>query len=218
MRIFLLLALTFLWIQPAFAQSGYVPPREAPIDPPRSDNAQDDLNELLGKKRDTRQPETLADYTYLHYRQCLDTEHPILNGRDLERMCSCTAGNFRDSMTLENIREIENETREGVLQKNRLMYFVYGPCVKPTLNTMLINQCINNKKNELLMKHHSITCTCIAQYVSERIGDHIVPQLIEHSLSFPNRNFEPLAYLINTDIFDKNLRHYSNFCIRNIEK
>jgi len=217
MRIFYLFFGSFFLITPAFAQGAYVPPRNAPNIGPTPSTPQGELDELLDGKKVIRQPETIADYTYLHYKQCLATEHPILAGKDLQRMCSCTAANFSKTMSVADIREIEAGSAEGVFQRNRLLYFVYAPCVPPIIAKMVTSQCMSNKKNAYMMKNQGGMCACLGDRMETKF-EEIVPAYIQDSMLFPSSPPNPLDLLVHERTFETQLRHFTNTCLFKYER
>ncbi|MFK7839120.1 MAG: hypothetical protein AB8B83_02220 [Bdellovibrionales bacterium] len=195
-----------------YAQNTYTPPTEIPdIDLPRAVSPQDELDELLDGGKIIRTPQTLKEYTYLHYKQCLETEHPVLTSKDLKKMCSCTSQNFSKSMSVENIKEIEKGSAEGVFQQNRLLYFVYAPCVEPVLKNVLLLQCMQDKKAAMLMKNHPTYCICFSDEISRVFGEY-APKAIKSYIVQPDGRFDPLNLLINDYYFENELKHKTYVC------
>ena len=207
MRFFLIVCLFLAFAQPVSAQTNATSPS----------TSKSQIDELLGNKKEQIVPTTIEGYAFLHYQQCMRTQHPILSGDDLMRMCTCTSTQLSNAMTFEQIKDIEAGGAEGIFQHNRMMLFVYAPCVKPTIRTMLLQQCMGDRKNAYLMKNQGKTCVCIADYVANKM-DEIAPIYIQNSMRKPAQTPAPLDLLVHEDSFNLRLRHYTGVCFDMYEK
>ena len=203
MRIFLFILFTLMIVPPVAAQNAPA----APV------TAQDQVDALLGKKKPDTTPRTLQQYAQQHYQQCLKTQHPILSGKDLQRMCQCVRNTYNEAMTFENAQAIAQKTDAGQYEHYRMMMFVHAPCVGPTLKKMLQRECYGNNKNKYLMKNINATCGCV---VERTLRDLVpaVPQYIQGEVIRKRLYSEPLSVVVNEAEFNRTLGFHTRACIR----
>ncbi|MEZ5919023.1 MAG: hypothetical protein R3D66_03620 [Alphaproteobacteria bacterium] len=51
-------------------------------------------------------------------------------GQHLQMMCACTSSKIPDVMTIQQMQALQTDTEEGQFQRNRMMMFVYAPCIE----------------------------------------------------------------------------------------
>ena len=200
-------------MQPAFAQTIYLQPNKTQKEAPKAD---EQIDELLGKKAPQQAPQTLGEYARAYHQNCLATDHPILAGKDLEDLCGCTANNFLDVMTLEQVLEMQQSTSEGLFQRNRMLLFVYAPCIEYPTRTMILKECMGQTRNKFFMKNQSATCSCLANGVAEDLKE-LAPKYIENALRRNEKTLDPLGLLMNSDHFDERMRYHTRRCLADHE-
>lgn len=207
MRYFLLFTFSLFLCFPTFAQNAVNTTKP---------EARTEIEELLGTAKPKKEPQSIQDFANLHYLNCTQTQHPILAGEDLERACACTKDKFRENMDLNQIREMQNNTKEGQYQQSRMLLFVYAPCIKFPLQMMLSIQCMNNTKNKYLMKNQPNTCGCIATRVSKAATD-LIPQYIETAIKLRIDLSRPFDILVRPVHIDSYLSSHTSQCLREFE-
>jgi len=144
--------------------------------------------------------------------KCLQTEHPILQGENLEAMCGCASDNFTEAIDLKAAQNMYQQTADGRFDHYRMMMFAYAPCVKEVVQRTVLEDCANNKKNRYLMKNLRATCSCIATRVSDAMN-RLAPKLIEGDIAHKRYFRNPVDVLIKPDAFNRYLRHASPQCV-----
>ena len=207
MRFFLFVCLSLAFVQTVFVwNESYAQTRAQPRAPT------DQIDEMLGNREAPRKPQTIAEYTRLHYEQCMQTEHPYLAGADLRNMCICSTDLFPKNMTLEQIQAMEDGGVEGAFQRDRMMLFIYTPCIKPVVKKMMLSQCMSNKKSEFLMKNQSVTCSCIADRLSDKMAE-LAPGYIQTASRYPREGKGPFDIVMHPDTFEKQMSHKTRVCV-----
>ena len=211
MRIFLFICLSFLLIQPAFAQ-GLMTPQEA------TPNAEEEIEELLGKKQkeELSPPKSLNEFAFRYKQRCVKTVHPIIADKYLDLFCSCASNNILNEMTFEEMQQAQYKSAEGSFQRQRMLMFVYAPCIEKPLNTMILNDCVNNVRSKHLMKNIYGTCGCLADEVAREI-QAVTPQYIRGAIRRREDVLNPLDLLVNTDDFERKMRHKTKVCLSRFE-
>lgn len=203
-------------VQPAPAQT-IVPQQQAapvqqahPSPPPVS--AQDELNSILNNDK----PKTFnnpTDYANAYYGNCVKQEHPILKGEDLKLLCGCTSVKFAENMTPEQVRAMREDSAAGQQQRNRLLIFVYAPCMQTPIRALILDECMKSTPNKFMMKDQPATCKCLADGVSADLQKE-APRMIEESIRTNPQAIDPLATLLNSRAFENRQKYHSKVCIQ----
>lgn len=210
MRLFFLILMSFVITLPVFAQQL--------IEPETSPNAEEEIEKLLGKQKQKKQaPQTLDNYVYEYTQRCLKAQHPIFAGKDLENFCFCAQKNIPTAMTLEHIKDAQYKTSEGYFQRNRMLMFVYAPCIEAPLKKMVLNSCLNNVRSKHLMKNMYATCGCIADDVSKHLQG-LTTQYIQGAVERKKDTLNPLDLLLVPDHFERTMSHKTKVCFSRHER
>ncbi len=174
---------------------------------------QQELEEMLGQKPPQAPPQNVEEYANRYYKNCLAQQNDVLNGENLELLCACTAAKFTENMTMEQISAIDSGSQEGLYQRNRILMFVYAPCIEFPTRALIMNQCLNDTKNQYTMKNQLKTCTCLAEGVAGDLKEQ-APEVIKNALALNPKDLDPLSLLMNSSAFETRFRNNSLRCLQ----
>lgn len=190
-------------------------PSQAPAPARRSSQpTQEELEQLLGQRSaPTAPPQNVQEYANRYYKNCLAQQNDVLKGENLELLCACTAAKFTENMTMEQINAIDSGSQEGIYQRNRILMFVYAPCIEYPTRALILDQCLNDTKNQYTMKNQGKTCTCLADGVAGDLKEQ-APEVIKNALALNPKDLDPLALLMNSSAFESRFRSHSLRCLQ----
>ena len=217
MKFFLCFFFAISFALPAAAQNVYIQKNKPQQTAPDDEDAQRQLQELLQEEEQKQQAQkSVQDYANDYYQNCLKQEHPVLKGEDLQLLCGCTSAKFAENMTLKQIQVMNTDTKEGLYQRNRMMMFVYAPCIEFPTHALLLHQCMNDTKVRYTMKHPAKTCECLASGVAQDMKER-APDVIKNALALNPKDLDPLALLMNSNAFESRSRYHTQACIQKYE-
>ncbi len=158
----------------------------------------------------------VTNYARKYYSNCVQAKHPILEGADLQLLCSCTAAKFTEVMSASEIEEMQQPTSEGQHQRNRMLMFVYAPCIEFPTRAMIMNECMSKTQNQYMMKNQVQTCECLADGVAKDMAE-LAPQYIEQAIRKNPKDLDPLALLLNSDAYEKRSIYHTRVCLSKYE-
>jgi len=192
----------------AFAQDIFLKPNKS---------QEEVIDKLLQDEVKPEALKTANDYANQYFQNCLQTDHPYLKGKDLELLCGCTSAKFSEVMTPQNVQAMQHNTPEGQHQRNRVLMFVYAPCIEYPTRAMILSECLSKPQTQHLMKNPSSTCKCLADGVAEDMAE-LAPQYIESSIRRNPENLDPLGLLMNSEAFEKRSIYHSRLCLSKHER
>lgn len=143
------------------------------------------------------------------YKNCIAQEHPILKGEMLELFCGCTSAKMTETMTPEQVAIMNTDSKEGQYQRNRMLMFVYTPCIAYPTEALVTQQCLSQKDK---MKRPLKTCPCVGKGMGEYMTLH-APKVIERALRRNAKDLDPLRMLLESRSFDDQAQYYMSQCI-----
>lgn len=155
---------------------------------------------------------TIEDFANRYYQNCAAQQHPILQGESKELLCGCTAAQLPKAMTVDQVREMQEDTPEGQFQRNRMMMFVYAPCIEHPTRALVLDQCMNDIKVRSAMKNFKTVCGCLADKMASYMKER-APTAIETSIRQNQTDTDPLRTLLESPAFDEMSRAKMSECI-----
>lgn len=218
MRLLLCLLIALHITFPAFADSIYVRKNKEQPTAQNQYEAERELDQLLKQeeRKQARTPQTMEGYANDYYKNCLAQKHPVLQGDDLKLLCGCTSAKFSENMTLEQVQAMQTDSKEGLYQRNRMMMFVYAPCIEFPTRALVMHQCINDTKVRYTMKNPSKTCVCLADGVAKDMKER-APEVIKNALVLNPKDLDPLALLLNSSAYENRTIYHTKACIQKYE-
>lgn len=178
------------------------PSAEAPAAPPQPAIPELEDKTSEEKSDDEIRPEaTIEDFAGRYYQNCMAQDHPLLQGENLELLCGCTAAQLSKVMTVEQVRQMQEDTADGQYQRNRMMMFVYAPCIEHPTRALVLDQCMNDPKVRGAMKNFKTVCNCLADGMAAFMKER-APGVIESAIKYNEKDIDPLRRLLESKAFD----------------
>lgn len=157
-------------------------------------------------------PADINAFANAYYQNCTKKEHPIIKGEDLQMLCACTAAKIPDVMNVEQMEALQTNTSEGQYQRNRMLMFVYTPCIEYPVVALVKDSCMNNPKIKTNMSEYKKVCSCLADHMAEFVSTQ-APKTIEAALKRDPRDIDPLALLVNGEAFERQSAIHMKECL-----
>lgn len=218
--VFLIVCLMSLFsaAQPGLAADLYVKPQARSAPPSSAQSSQDELKAFLDQKNAPDQgqrsaPRDINEFANAYYNNCLKKQHPLLDADSQEDLCACTAANIPQTMSVENMKAMQNADDEGRLQRSRMLMFVYTPCIEYPTRSLILNQCLNNPDVAGKIKNYQQICSCLGDGMAEFMRDE-APRFIENEIRKNPDSVDPLGYMMRTPLYQNRSEYYLRQCIR----
>ena len=158
------------------------------------------------------EPEDINAFANRYFANCMNQGHPILNGENLETMCACTAAQIPGNMTVAQMQAMQTDTEEGQLQRNRMLMFVYTPCIEYPTKALVENQCLNNPQVKESMKYYPAVCDCLSDGMAEFMRENAA-EYIQASIQRNKQDTDPLRTLMESKVFTEKSQYYMRTCV-----
>jgi hypothetical protein len=172
---------------------------------------------ILDNKQDddvVAEAQTPEEFANGFFRDCIRQDHPILRGGHLEMFCGCTSAKITETMTLKEMKATKRDSEHGQFQRNRMLMFVYAPCLAYPVREMTIEQCLGNKDT---LKDSTGTCTCAGDKISEYILIES-PKVIERMISYNKLSGDPISQFLESAELELHNKEYMTHCVAQYEE
>ncbi len=79
------------------------------------------------------------------YATCLEQNYPANTTESKELFCSCSSANFFERLSQGDINDLQfEETRQAAKAKEKLLQYVYLPCIKTTATDIISEECYSS--------------------------------------------------------------------------
>jgi hypothetical protein len=86
-------------------------------------------------------PETMDIFAERYLANCAQQKHPVLKGESLRLLCACSAAKLKETMTVDEVKTMMENTPEGLAQRNRMAIYVYAPCMEYPAKALMLHRC-----------------------------------------------------------------------------
>jgi len=204
----MILTLALLVPAPAFAADLFI----------KRNTDKDELMELRGDDAPMQQeeeqapPRTINDFANAYYKSCMQKEHPLLKADDKEMLCGCTSANIPGNMTVEQMQAMQTDTAEGQDQRNRMMLFVYTPCIEYPTRALVLDQCMNNKQVQSSMRNFREVCSCLADSMAVFMKEN-ASQAVQAAVRRNRKDYDPLSELLQSRKYENHTQLHMKKCV-----
>jgi hypothetical protein len=100
-----------------------------------------------------------------YYKNCMAQSDPRLTPDSQSALCSCTAAQMTKSMTLQDMKDLGQQTPAGEAALNKMLLNVYAPCMTYPVQDLVNSQCANDPKIKAIGSAMSMDrlCGCMAK-------------------------------------------------------
>ncbi|MCC6597300.1 MAG: hypothetical protein IT559_00735 [Alphaproteobacteria bacterium] len=155
---------------------------------------------------------TIDDFANRYYANCQAQQHPLLQGKNLELLCGCTASRLPEVMSVEQVQQMQEDSEEGQYQRNRMLLFVYAPCIEYPTRALILDQCLGDPQVQAGMKNFKTVCSCLADEMAAFMKEH-APGTIRNALRANQKDIDPLSTLLQSSAFDAASKSKMTECI-----
>ena len=136
---------------------------------------------------------TIKQHANAYFENCMRAENPMLKGEFKEMMCGCTSSKIPEVMTVEQYTAMAEDSAEGLHQRNRMMMFIYTPCIEYPTRALIMDSC----PKLAALKHPKKTCGCIADGMADYMNEK-APQAIQEAIKRNKKDLDPLRHLLES--------------------
>lgn len=144
--------------------------------------------------------ENMDSFSKRYYTNCMSKKDNILKGDNQKKLCSCSAEHMNKSMTVENIKAMSMNSKEGESQRRRMLLEVYAPCIQYPASALLYENCISGNDVKTKLPDYQRVCGCMATNMGFYINKN-GPAAIADSIAKNPNDQNPLASLMNSAEF-----------------
>ncbi len=125
-----------------------------------------------------------------YFDSCIAKEDPRLTEGSQAALCSCTTVKMMETMSVEDIQIMAQQSQAGRNKLNYMLINVYAPCMLYPVTDLVTEECLKDPKMGvmLLKMDKDLICGCIAEMTGEWLsvnsGD-IIERLLKED---PNLN------------------------------
>ncbi|MEM7650782.1 MAG: hypothetical protein AAF204_01710 [Pseudomonadota bacterium] len=191
----------------------------ASVQTPRPE--EQEIMELLDqapKKEEAERPapQSINDFANRYFDNCMKQQHPNLQGEQKELLCGCTAANIPGNMTVQNMRDMQQNTPEGATQRGRMLLFVYTPCIEYPTKALIYDRCVNDPQVRGGLKRYTQVCDCLSDGMAGFMKER-APKTVENALALNINDIDPLRVLMESKAFEEQSRYHMKNCVYNNE-
>ncbi len=77
------------------------------------------------------------------YKECLQQKYPENDtGTSKDMFCACSSARLSEQLTRGDVEDLKfNESREAIAAKQKLLEYVYTPCISTSVETLIAEEC-----------------------------------------------------------------------------
>lgn len=148
-----------------------------------------------------------------YFNNCLNQPGPGMSSETKQYMCACTSAKMQESMTVEDIRTMAQQSTAGRLATNKMIINVYAPCIEYPARDHYYSTCMNNPQTKNLTKNVQGLCTCLGSQVAGYLKQNAKKEFTRILSRTPNIT-DPMTALTNDPAFTQFAQGKLMACIR----
>ena len=151
-----------------------------------------------------------------YYENCLLENHPVLTPASKNILCACTSAKLSEEMTPPQIKAMFEEGPAGDEARNRMLMFVYAPCMEYPVRDLITQNCMGNPEVAKTASEPTALCECLGNQMGAYMAEK-GPVVIEMALRTNPDSLDPLGNFFNSYAFQAQSRQHMSDCIRNTQ-
>lgn len=149
-----------------------------------------------------------------YFTNCLNQPSPTgMSDQTKQYMCACTAARMQQSMTVEDIRTMAQQSQAGRNATNKMIINVYAPCIEYPARDHYYSTCMSNPQSQNLTKNVQGMCTCLGNQVSGYLKQNAQKEFSRILKRTPNIT-DPMQALTSDPAFTQFAQSKMTGCIR----
>lgn len=138
------------------------------------------------------------------YRHCITQSAPRLSESSQDALCSCTTVKMQETMQVEYIDIMKENTPRGQAMLNYMLLNVYAPCIAYPAHDLVYQKCLTDSSIDALdlKADREGLCSCMAERTGlwlSKEGQDIMTELLIDNPDLP----DPISPVIESDVFQK---------------
>lgn len=160
---------------------------------------------------------TKNDYLKIYSENCLQSNNTPALKAYKQRQCACTVAEMSQSMNVDELRAMFENTKEGSFEYARMLLLSYVPCLGLTVKDFIYDSCVGDKNMQTKLQNEQKVCQCISQKMQEHInenGMNVVPGFVRSGFRKEDSVNDILGYVISSQGFQMKSNTNTRNCIR----
>lgn len=139
-----------------------------------------------------------------YYNNCLTQRDDRLSESGHKALCACSAAQMSESMTVEDIQTMGQDSPAGRMMLNKMLIHVYAPCMQYPVQDLVKADCLKDPKIDMmqLKTGKDLLCGCMAEKTGQWLatnGGSLMAELLEKN---PNMA-DPITPVMESKSFEK---------------
>lgn len=108
-----------------------------------------------------------------YYKTCLTKDAPMMSDESKDLMCSCTAAQMMENMSVEDVQDMSSQdTAIARPAANKLIIDVYAPCIEFPARDYYYTTCVENPETSSISSKPRELCNCMSDEVSGFLAEN----------------------------------------------
>ncbi len=180
---------------------------------PRNSKPQPEPKQIEEPQAKTKEQTAVSsDMAKQYYNNCITQENSILTEESQEMLCACTSVKMTEEMSVEEIKTMFQNTKEGQHMRNVMLIRVYTPCMKFPARDLIYKSCSEDRAVSQNLKKPRKVCNCMADRMAEYTVEK-APDVITQAVRQDASNLDPLALLFDDVHFNAKSKTVMTQCL-----
>ncbi|MGB4057996.1 MAG: hypothetical protein WBK77_07930 [Alphaproteobacteria bacterium] len=166
-------------------------------------------------------PQTPQDYSNVYFKACLASNSDISMTEYVKTQCGCTALKMVEFMSIQDMKHLFSETKEGDFQQGRVMMLAYMPCMYTSVNQFVFDNCFYDDNSRTKLRRPRKTCECYARNMGNYVasnGQYLVPGFVRDGYDKKKAVPNPLVHILLGERFLRHANEEFEKCVMKEEK
>lgn len=159
-------------------------------------------DEPADKGAETAPADDMEHFSGRFYQNCIKKQNDRLSPQDMKLLCSCTAMEMKQTMTLEDIQVMTTPTPEGAAMQRFMMLNVYAPCMEIPTRALIHSTCMADPGVKNAVSDPAPICDCVSRDMGAYIGEN-AKTVMEQSLEQNPGAADPMAAFLSSSAYQQ---------------
>lgn len=148
-----------------------------------------------------------------YFNNCINQPAQGMSVETKQYMCACTAAKMQESMTVEDIKTMAQQSAAGRLATNKMIINVYAPCIEYPARDHYYTNCMNDPKSKNYTSNVQGMCACLGTQVASYLKQNAKNEFSRILSRTPNIT-DPMSALTNDPAFMNFAQRKLMACVR----
>ncbi|MCB9964363.1 MAG: hypothetical protein H6855_04180 [Rhodospirillales bacterium] len=165
------------------------------------------------KKYDRYDPLTKGQANQF-YDDCMAQSYPAKSTETKKLFCACSSARFYEQFRQGDLKDLEfPETWQAKKVKEKLLDYVYTPCIKPFVYDLFSEECANNTYLEGLVVNKPEFCLCQNKRMEMTFEQNFAVITRQNKKDIEKSLADPISSFLKNDIFVEKSREVTAICL-----